>query len=151
MQYYYSRILAAFFCPNHPLTRPSHIIPTLSSSDAQLLQHAPTHRVQLFSLRFTCFFPVRPLLHVDTVSLKPRINVLEIWMRSHACEHSQASIPSVLAVFRWSSTADKHSIRLDKHIQTNGARDELNIYEEKTYAHPLHFGNFVNSLFLPIM
>lgn len=55
---------------------------------------------------FGLFFPFHRPLHVDTVSLKTYINVLEIWMRSHACEHSRASMLSVLAVFRPSPTAE---------------------------------------------
>lgn len=40
----------------------------------------------------------------------------------------------------------KHSIRLDEHIQTGGAGDEEK-KKKKTYAHPLHFGNFVKFIF----
>lgn len=68
-------------------------------------------------------------------------------MRSHACEHSQTvSVSCVQTVIH----SRLHSIRPDKRVQS-GAGDKQNINEEQTYAHPLHFGNFVNDLFLPIM
>lgn len=146
MQYYYNRILTAFICPGRPLTQPSYIIPTLSMRQTlAALAHNPPIRLSFKTkpLPFLggLFFPLR----MDTVSLKTCINVLEIWMRSHACEHSRASMLSVLAVFRPSPTAENIPfIRTNtfKQVEPVTRREK-----KKTYAHPLHFGNFVKFIF----
>lgn len=152
MQNYYNRILIAFICPARPLTQPSYIIPTLSMRQTlAALAHNPpiwlsfkTKPLPFFFFFLVCFSPVHPPLHVDTVSLKTCINVLEIWMRSHACEHSRASMLSVLAVFRPSPTAENIPF-----VWTNTFKqvEPVTRREKKTYAHPLHFGNFVKFIF----
>lgn len=76
----------------------------MRQSPAALAQ--PCHSAFNPLLLFRLFFPFHPPLHADTVSLKTHINVLEIWMSSHACVHSRVSMLSVLAVFRPSPTAE---------------------------------------------
>lgn len=124
-----NRIIIAFICSARPLTQPSYIIPTLSMRQTlAALAHNPLIWLSFFLFFFFffwggLFFPSPPSTRGYCLSKdlhkcfrdSNEISCMWTFMSVHA-----VSVSCVQTV----THSRKHSIRLDKHIQTGGAGDE---------------------------
>lgn len=129
MQYYYNRILIAFICPARPLTQPSYIIPTLSMQQTlAALAHNPpiwlSFKTKPLPFFWGLFFPSPPS-STHGYCLSKDLHKCFRDLNEISCMWTFTSVHAVsVSCVQTVTHSRKHSILLDKHIQTGGAGDE---------------------------